>query len=772
MLKIRKNLPRKTRLTIFFAIALTIFAIAISVPNLLKQDTIEIAIASPITHPEGKTRYSVGDRGMVDSVQLYLDKINAEGGIQGKKLVLQVYDDESDPDVAVEVAEKIARSSAVAVIGHSSSRNSLAAGKIYQEYGIPAITGSATTDRVTDSQWYFRTIFNNTEQGNFIANYIKYLTTAQKIYLISSEGAYSTTLKNAIEKVFDSSEKIEVIGERKIDTDREDRNITEPIIQDLLRLKEIGQDPDIIIMTLTGFQAKKIIPALKLRDLDYPIIGGDSLSGISLTSGFLDTPQEREKPGFFTNGIRTITPVIFDIADDRGQQFKNEFYQRYGYDPGWYAVLYHDAAAAVVQAIKNGLENNKELSSELFLGKDIKRDRELLRQELSEIDSPDKAVRGITQKFYFDDKGNASAPILMGSFFHQKFISDFVQLFPIENSKFILNLPEKLQSGKIIQIGDRYFHKTNIVYTGIEIDEIDDIDEKQSSYLVDFYLWFHYKGDSEPNDIIFMNYDVERLDSGEVLTLNEPIEIIETKDFNHVTYHMKADFYDKFDFASYPFDRQTLSIRFQHKNLIRNEIIYAIDVVGMYDTRKEKILKHFEENQVMETSKDWQVKNVTFYQSTDIDESAFVQEYSREEDRKRAYSQFNVEVEIARNILSFSLKNLLPLWFFVLVAYSLIFLPFEDISVEAIGGVLLAIVFYHLSLLDALPDGVGYIVALDYAFYLLYFLIGLQLLLVILGHSKRFQATGIHSDRLVLVGRVAFPTIWLVGCLIWYLIYV
>ncbi|WP_245824175.1 MULTISPECIES: hypothetical protein [Planktothrix] len=82
------------------------------------------------------------------------------------------------------------------------------------------------------------------------------------------------------------------------------------------------------------------------------------------------------------------------------------------------------------------------------------------------------------------------------------------------------------------------------------------------------------------------------------------------------------------------------------------------------------------------------------------------------------YSQFNAVIDIKRDLLSFSIKNLLPLWFFVAVAYLLLFLPFEQLSVEALSGLLLAVVFYHLSLLQALPDGVGYVVALDYAFYL------------------------------------------------------
>ncbi|MEA5468644.1 hypothetical protein VB714_07175, partial [Spirulina sp. 06S082] len=433
---------------------------------------------------------------------------------------------------------------------------------------------------------------------------------------------------------------------------------------------------------------------------------------------------------------------------------------------------YYDAAHAIIQAMQNILEQQKDIPQNVFTGQNSKRDRELIRQGLAQINSPDTAIQGITRKFYFDEKGNTSAPILMGIFNRRNFISDFIQIFPIDNLNNVYHLERQLNNGEIFQVNGQYFQKTNIIYTGIDVNEIYNIDEKTSSYLIDFYLWFKYREvNINPENIVFLNYDTNRLDSGETLTLNEPIEVNKNDGITHSVFQLKADFYDKFDFHNYPFDRQILSVKFQHNNLTRNRIIYVLDLAGMRDTKKNEILKNFQENDVFGTITDWHVQNVVFYQNTDIDESTLGYEYLLDTNSQFEYSQFNVEIEIARDILSFILKNLLPLWFFTFVTYSLMFLPFENISVEAIGGVLLAVVFYHLSLLDSLPDGVGYVVALDYAFYLLYFLIGLQLFMVILGNSRRFQATGVQQFQLVRFGKIAFPIIWLIGCFVWYSIY-
>ncbi|MEM9544304.1 MAG: hypothetical protein AAGA60_33095, partial [Cyanobacteria bacterium P01_E01_bin.42] len=64
---------------------------------------------------------------------------------------------------------------------------------------------------------------------------------------------------------------------------------------------------------------------------------------------------------------------------------------------------------------------------------------------------------------------------------------------------------------------------------------------------------------------------------------------------------------------------------------------------------------------------------------------------------------------------------------------------------------------FHLSLLDGLPDGIGYVVALDYAFYFIYILIGLQLVLIVLGQRNFVldNQTAIHN--LILAGKIIYP---------------
>lgn len=281
-------------------------------------------------------------------------------------------------------------------------------------------------------------------------------------------------------------------------------------------------------------------------------------------------------------------------------------------------------------------------------------------------------------------------------------------------------------------------------------------------------MWFRYQGDLNPDNIEFSNYGLERLDSGERLTIGEPIQTGEENGVKYKIYRIKADFHEKFDFHNYPFDKQHLSVKFRHTKLTRDRLIYAIDLLGMEKITGQEVFNHWKQKVFREITS-WTPTKITFFQNTLINDSKLGFRQLIDTESSLEYSQFNVVIDMKRKLLSFSIKNLLPLWFFVAVAYQFLFLPFELLSAELLSGLLLAVVFYHLSLLEALPDGIGYVVALDYTFYLLYFLFGLELTLVTVGSSDSFRNNETKRKKLILSGKILFPVIVFVGslCIYW-----
>lgn len=763
-----KNMLRRKNI-LWLAIVLLTVAVSIAVATFSKQnqETITIAVAAPLTKG-GEATETVG-KSMVRGAELYIKEVNSAGGIQGKQLKLQVYDDQGSPKVAEEVAQKIVQSKAIAVLGHYSSSMSLAAGKIYQANHLPAISGSATADAVTqENDWYFRTVFSDSFQGKFIANYLKKVLGYSKIALIRGYDAYGLGLGQTVETAFRELGG-EVVARWQL-PENQNKDTDLLLIKGLQQLKQLGKSPDCVVLTTNRDQVTNLIREMKLRNLNFPLFGGDDLGDVAIAQILNKFPEENNNPGFFTNGLYATVPFIFDVADDQAQKFRKKFEQVYRTTPGWSGASYYDATSAIVEAIKLNFVKDKNLPKTAFSGKNLEQDRQLVRESLAQINSPETAIQGGTRKFYFNQVRTAAVPIAVGLFDRANLVSAFSQLQILQNQKIIANLKEEIASGEVIPIGEQYLEKVDVVYTGLDVNEVSYLDEKTSTYVVDFYVWFRYRGKVDASKIEFGNYGINRLDSGEKLKLGEPIQEGQENGVNYKIYRVKADFHEEFDFHNYPFDKQHVAVRFRHANLTRDKLIYAIDLVGMRDGNTKDLSSEWRRKVFREISS-WTPIRINFYQDTLINDSTLGYRKFISTNSKLEYSQFNAVIDIKRDLLSFSIKNLLPLWFFLGVAYLLLFLPFEQLSVEALSGLLLAIVFYHLSLLSALPDGVGYVVALDYAFYLIYILLGLELVLFTVGHQEYFQKSEAKLKSLVGFGRGVFAVMIFIGVLLLYWVY-
>jgi branched-chain amino acid transport system substrate-binding protein len=91
--------------------------------------------------------------------QIAMDEVNAKGGINGKPVELDIYDDQSKPDQAVQGVSKLVDQDHVKLIlGSYSSESTRAIVPVVTQKQIPLIIPTAVADNVieTGSQWVFR----------------------------------------------------------------------------------------------------------------------------------------------------------------------------------------------------------------------------------------------------------------------------------------------------------------------------------------------------------------------------------------------------------------------------------------------------------------------------------------------------------------------------------------------------------------------------------------------------------------------------------------
>jgi branched-chain amino acid transport system substrate-binding protein len=108
------------------------------------RNAIVIAAAGPMTGPS-----AARGKDLQQAVRMAVAEINAADGPGGHPVAVDVYDDGDDPARARDLAGKIAATPALAVLGQVASSAAFAAGQVYKERQIPAVTGAASEGRVT-----------------------------------------------------------------------------------------------------------------------------------------------------------------------------------------------------------------------------------------------------------------------------------------------------------------------------------------------------------------------------------------------------------------------------------------------------------------------------------------------------------------------------------------------------------------------------------------------------------------------------------------------
>jgi branched-chain amino acid transport system substrate-binding protein len=94
-----------------------------------------------------------------DGIQLAVDELNAEGGVDGRPLEVVEVDDQSDPEEAVSGFERLVEDGVIAVAGTISSDVGLATGALAEELETPLFLVKAGSEAIltADSRYTFRT---------------------------------------------------------------------------------------------------------------------------------------------------------------------------------------------------------------------------------------------------------------------------------------------------------------------------------------------------------------------------------------------------------------------------------------------------------------------------------------------------------------------------------------------------------------------------------------------------------------------------------------
>ena len=171
---------------------------------------IPVAVVGPVT---GQVA-AIGEQAVQGAKKAVAD-INAAGGVNGEKLVLEIGDDACDPKQAVSVANQIAGKDVTFVSGHLCSGASIPASKVYEDEGVLMISPASTNPKLTDNGGWnvARVCGRDDAQGKVAGNYIAKAYAGKKIAIVDDKSAYGKGLADEARKAMNAAGLTEVLNE-------------------------------------------------------------------------------------------------------------------------------------------------------------------------------------------------------------------------------------------------------------------------------------------------------------------------------------------------------------------------------------------------------------------------------------------------------------------------------------------------------------------------------------------------------------------------------
>src|SRR5712664_852129 len=271
-----------------------------------------------------------------NGARLAVEEANAAGTkIDGKevKFTFLAKDDQADPKTGTTVAQKLVDAKVAGVVGHLNSGTSIPASPIYNQAGIPVISGSATNPKLTEQGFktQFRVVGRDDQQGPAIASYLATTKKPKLVAVIDDATAYGEGIANEVEKTLKAAN-IKVLPREK-GTDK-----TTDWKAVLTKLR--GRNPDAVVyggMDATGG------PLLKQgREL-----------GIKAVFSFGDgacTDKMTKLAGPAAEGLLCSQAGIPPQAADK--KFLEAYRKKYNVDPIIYSPFTYDAANLLIEAMK------------------------------------------------------------------------------------------------------------------------------------------------------------------------------------------------------------------------------------------------------------------------------------------------------------------------------------------------------------------------------------------------------------------------------------
>ncbi len=295
----------------------------------LAQQTVVIGMLGPLSGD-----YATYGTSVANGVELAINEANASGNYS-YRFVLQKEDTRGDQVQALNAMNKLIELDRVtAIVGAVLSGETLTAGPIAQDAGVPMITPSATAPAVSEiGDYEFRNVITDDVQAAQMAEYAINSLGLRRFAILHANNDYGVALRRAFEAGVQANGGQVVAVESYLDGDS---NFS-------AQLTNIArQNPEALYIGGYYTEAAKIAQQAALQGLNVRLMGADGFDSPELIS----LGGAAVEGALFTSGFYNAT------EDPLAAEFVRKYEAAYGMKPDMFAANAYDSARIILEAIQ------------------------------------------------------------------------------------------------------------------------------------------------------------------------------------------------------------------------------------------------------------------------------------------------------------------------------------------------------------------------------------------------------------------------------------
>lgn len=310
-----------------------------------------------------------------NAIKLATDEANADGGIDGKQIQLEIEDDESNTQKVPDVVNHLIKEHKVhALIAEPVSTRSMAAAPIAQQNQIVMISSASVKPELTmQGDYIFRACFISSTEGDAIAKFaVDHLKAKSAAILLDDKNDYAVVLAGFFADSF-KKRGGQIVSEQKYDA-----NATELSAQ-ISAIKTAA--PDIVFAPGFSTTAPLVASEVKKSEIKSTLIGSDGW----------DSPTLLNNGAF--EGVYFANHFWAGSDDPLAKKFIADYRAKYGVEPDALAATAYDATRMLFDAFKRAKSTESAA----------------VKNALAQT----KDFPGVTGKITLDSNRNAQVPVYM-----------------------------------------------------------------------------------------------------------------------------------------------------------------------------------------------------------------------------------------------------------------------------------------------------------------------------------------------------------------------